>query len=217
MLKPLRLDENGKPISACEYSTPFPSEEENYVMSGEDYAYFLKKCFSLYLKDFVDGKYTSIRQFDNFVRLAHHEIPEQCGMDGHCCHQFVIEGDGEVYPCDFYCIDCYDMGNINDTDFFALSKHPIATQFIKESMQIDENARLANIMPFAKRLQTRAYRHRQMRCLQAIFRLRLAPPATHELTILGFLTIFDEYIGLDCGRQGVFCLPKVFIDELELA
>ena len=98
MLKPLRLDENGKPICACEYSTPFPSEEENYVMSGEDYAYFLKKCFSLYLKDFVDGKYTSIRQFDNFVRLAHHEIPEQCGMDGHCCHQFVIEGDGEVYP-----------------------------------------------------------------------------------------------------------------------
>lgn len=150
MLKPLRLDENGKPISACEYSTPFPSEEENYVMSGEDYAYFLKKCFSLYLKDFVDGKYTSIRQFDNFVRLAHHEIPEQCGMDGHCCHQFVIEGDGEVYPCDFYCVDCYDMGNINDTDFFALSKHPIATQFIKESMQIDEKCKACKYYALCK-------------------------------------------------------------------
>lgn len=150
MLKPLRLDENGKPISACEYSTPFPSEEENYVMSGKDYAYFLKKCFSLYLKDFVDGKYTSIRQFDNFVRLAHHEIPEQCGMDGHCCHQFVIEGDGEVYPCDFYCVDCYDMGNINDTDFFALSKHPISTQFIKESMQIDEKCKACKYYALCK-------------------------------------------------------------------
>ena len=64
MLKPLRLDQNGKPISACEYSTPFPSEDENYVMSGEDYAYFLKKCFSLYLRT------ASIRPFANSTILC---------------------------------------------------------------------------------------------------------------------------------------------------
>lgn len=141
MLKPLKLDENGKPISTHTYSEPFPSEEENYSMSANDYSDFLQKAFSLYLKDFIDGKYTSIRQFDNFVRLAHFETPELCGMEGHCCHQFVIEGDGEVYPCDFYCLDCYDMGNIYNTDFFELSKHPIAVEFIKESMVLEERCK----------------------------------------------------------------------------
>lgn len=144
MLKPLRLDENGKPISTTTYPEPFPSEDENYSMSGEDYAEFLKSAFSLYLKDFIDGKYTSIRQFDNLVRLAHFEVPEQCGMQGHCCHQFVIEGDGEVYPCDFYCIDSYDMGNIHDTDFYELSKHPIAVEFIKESLVVEEKCKECN-------------------------------------------------------------------------
>ena len=65
-------------------------------------------------------------------------------MEGHCCHQFVIEGDGEVYPCDFYCLDCYDMGNINDTDFFALSKHPVAIEFIKESMIVEDKCKGCN-------------------------------------------------------------------------
>ena len=141
MLKPLRLDESGNPISSVTYGEPFPDENENYSMSGEDYSEFLQNCFALYLKDMKSGEYTSIRQFDNFVRLAHFESAEQCGMDGHCCHQFVIEGDGEVYPCDFYCIDAYAMGNINETDFFELSKHPIAVKFIKESMIVEDKCK----------------------------------------------------------------------------
>lgn len=150
MLKPLRLDESGKPSCVKTYGEPFPSEDENYVMSGDDYYEFLQKCFSLYLKDCMDGKYTSVRQFDNFVRLAHFQNCEQCGMEGHCCHQFVIEGDGEVYPCDFYCLDCYDMGNINDTDFFALSKHPVAVEFIKESMVVEEKCKTCKYFAMCK-------------------------------------------------------------------
>lgn len=150
MLKPLRLDASGQPISTATYAEPFPSESENYSMSSEDYFEFLQKCFAHYTKDFARGNYTSVRQFDNFVRLAHFENAEQCGMEGHCCHQFVIEGDGEVYPCDFYCIDCYDMGNIKDTDFFELSKHPIAVKFIKESMIVEDKCKQCSFFAMCK-------------------------------------------------------------------
>ena len=150
MLKPLRLDEKGKPVSAPDYATPFPDEKDNYVMNKHDYAQFLKKCFALYLKDFAEGNYTSVRQFDNFVRLAHFQTPEQCGMCGHCTHQFVVEGDGEVYPCDFYCVDYYDMGNIKGTDFFALSKHPVAVEFIKESLQVEEKCKQCKYFAMCK-------------------------------------------------------------------
>lgn len=141
MLKPLRYDPDGKVIFKPDYVTPFPSAKENFSLSAKDYENFLTKCFSLYTRDFIDGKYVSIRQFDNFVRLAHFQHAEQCGMEGHCCHQFVIEGDGMVYPCDFFCLDEYAMGNINETDFFALAKHPIAQKFIKESLIIEDKCK----------------------------------------------------------------------------
>ena len=108
----------------------------DFFLTAEDYFAFLVKAFALYSKDYREGNYTSIRQFDNFVLLAHFERAEQCGMNGHCTHQYVIEGDGEVYPCDFYCTDKYSLGYIQDTDFFALEKHPTAVNFIKESLVV---------------------------------------------------------------------------------
>lgn len=49
MLKPLRVDESGKPISKTTYNECFPSEQENYSMSAEDYSEFCKsalRCIS---------------------------------------------------------------------------------------------------------------------------------------------------------------------------
>lgn len=118
-----------KPLDGQNYDeSSYPTEEE--------YAAFLKKLFDFYLADIKNGRYTSIRQFDNFVRLSRGEVAEQCGMNGYCSHQFVIEGDGTVYPCDFYCLDEYAMGNIADSDFTRLSRHPIAVNFIKESLAV---------------------------------------------------------------------------------
>ncbi len=140
MLKPLRVLPDGK-VDESQNFSPFPSESENFCLSQDDYAYFLKACFNLYLKDFVGGNYVSIRQFDNYARLSRGEFAEQCGQNGHCNHQFVIEGDGKVYPCDFYCLDRYEMGNVNDTNFFELAKHPIAVEFIKESLQVEDKCK----------------------------------------------------------------------------
>ena len=35
-------------------------------------------------------------------------------MYGRCSMQNVIESDGSIYPCDFYALDQYQMGNILD-------------------------------------------------------------------------------------------------------
>ncbi len=140
MLKPLRFLPDGM-VDESKNTAPFPSEQEDFCLSREDYSYFLKTCFAHYLKDFVGGNYVSIRQFDNYVCLANGKFAEQCGMSGHCNHQFVIEGDGKVYPCDFYCLDAYEMGNINDTNFFELAKHPIAVKFIKDSLAVEDKCK----------------------------------------------------------------------------
>ena len=123
---------------------------EDFHINADDYEIFLKKAFSLYTRDYIDGRYTSIRLFDNFVRLAHSQRAEQCGMNGHCTHQYVIEADGEVYPCDFYCTDEYSLGNILDTDFAKLERSPKAIKFIEESLGIEEKCKECNYYRLCK-------------------------------------------------------------------
>ncbi|MDE7328282.1 MAG: SPASM domain-containing protein [Clostridia bacterium] len=116
------------------------SESELY-MTVEQYASFLIRLFNLYVKDYVKGEYVSIRQFDNYVRLFLGENAEQCGMNGYCSRQFVVEGNGNVYPCDFYCLDEWLLGNVNTDDFIQLASKPKADEFTRGSFSIPAQCR----------------------------------------------------------------------------
>lgn len=116
-------------------------EDESFYLDSKSYETFLIKAFALYKQDMASGNYVSIRQFDNFVNLAHFQRAEQCGMNGYCTHQFVIEADGTVYPCDFYCIDEYCLGNIKDSSFSELEHSKIAMDFIKESLETPDKCK----------------------------------------------------------------------------
>ncbi len=125
---------------------PFGSHEENELyMTPDQYADFLIKVFNLYVKDYVRHNYISIRQFDNWVRLFLGQPTEQCGIRGHCTHQYVSEANGNIYPCDFYCTDEYLLGNINEIDFHSAEKSETAKNFIKESLQIPEKCKHCNV------------------------------------------------------------------------
>ena len=151
-LKPLGMPKADTPESFYENGDEAENmmNAEDFHINAEDYEIFLKKAFSLYTRDYIDGRYTSIRLFDNFVRLAHSQRAEQCGMNGHCTHQYVIEADGEVYPCDFYCTDEYSLGNILDTDFAKLERSPKAIKFIEESLGIEEKCKECNYYRLCK-------------------------------------------------------------------
>ena len=71
------------------------------------------------------------------VRLYAGGMAEQCGMNGFCSRQFVVEGNGNIYPCDFYSNDEWLLGNINNTDFRAVFQLQLAIKFLKESCEID--------------------------------------------------------------------------------
>ncbi len=110
------------------------SNSELY-MTPEQYRHFLINGFNFYVKEYVRGNYTSIRYFDNIVHLFLGNPTEQCGICGHCMHQFVAEGNGNIYPCDFYCTDEWLLGNINsDENFDTLAHSEKATDFLKESL-----------------------------------------------------------------------------------
>lgn len=97
------------------------------------YLNFLKNLFVCWYNDYRTGTYISIRLFDNMLRIMTGEAPEECGMNGYCQGQFVIEGDGRTFPCDFYCVDNWLTGNINTDTFEQIAGSAAMRRFIETS------------------------------------------------------------------------------------
>ena len=121
---------------------PFGEDtEDEMYMTNEQYAHFLIHGFNHYVKDYVRGQYTSVRYFDNVVHQYLGNPTEQCGMAGHCTHQFVAEGNGNIYPCDFYCTDRWLLGNVNEMNFDELAHSSNAIEFLRESIKVPEKCK----------------------------------------------------------------------------
>ncbi len=127
------------------------SESELY-MTPKQYKHFLINGFNFYVKEYVRDNYTSIRYFDNLVHLYLGNPTEQCGMCGHCMHQFVAEGNGNIYPCDFYCTDEWLLGNINEVteNFDTLAHSEKATEFLRESLAFNEKCKKCRFFPVCR-------------------------------------------------------------------
>ena len=87
------------------------SEKDPYALTPERFASFYLGLMPLWLRELQDGRYRSIKLFDDIVRLLAFGEVNACGLTGNCGPQLVMEADGSAYPCDFYCTDAYRIGN----------------------------------------------------------------------------------------------------------
>ena len=111
----------------------FDGKKNEWSLDGKSYGRFLIDTFDLYESAWHKGKPVSIRNIDNWIGMLLGEPPENCGLSGRCGCYFLIEADGSVYPCDFYVLDSWRMGNINETSFLRLANAPVSVAFRKES------------------------------------------------------------------------------------
>ncbi len=116
-------------------------DPDEWSLSPARYANFLKTAFGYYYDDILAGKYMSVREFDNFVLLASGRPAECCGMNGSCPANLVVEADGGAYPCDFYVLDEWRMGNVKDSPIRDLLESDAAKRFRARSLKIDEECR----------------------------------------------------------------------------
>lgn len=112
-----------------------------FALSPEDYAQFLDVIFNLWLEDFRRGEYISIRHIDNMLFMLCGKEPELCAMSGRCSVQFVIEGDGGVYPCDFYVLDEWRLGSVWENSFRELADCETAKRFVEASLTVPEKCK----------------------------------------------------------------------------
>lgn len=117
------------------------AEPTVYSLTPKRYGAFLKAVFDRYYEDYMKGDYVSVRLFDNYVGMLCGKAPEMCGMSGSCKANYIIEADGSVYPCDFYMIDPYRMGNVHTHSFSEMAESEAANRFVAESRFVDEDCK----------------------------------------------------------------------------
>lgn len=104
-------------------------EPSPLALTGELYASFYTRLFELWYADYMGGGRRSIKLFDDIVNQLLLGRPTACGMDGVCRPQLIIEADGSAYPCDFYCLDAYRLGNITERAPTELLSSPVISAF----------------------------------------------------------------------------------------
>ena len=112
-----------------------------YSLTPERYEAFLKGLFDAWYLDMKAGRYVYNRYFENLMMILAGQGAESCGMRGVCGPQWVVEADGSVYPCDFYALDQWRIGNILTDSFEAMEEKRAELGFVEWSRRIPEECR----------------------------------------------------------------------------
>lgn len=115
--------------------------QNEYSLTPKAYGEFLKKLFDLWYQDLCQGLVISIRYFDNLVQILQGMPPENCAMAGHCNIHYLVEADGSVFPCDFYAMDDYRIGNLNTDTVEQMDEQRRAIRFVEDSLAKGERCK----------------------------------------------------------------------------
>ena len=106
---------------------PLEEKSSPWTLTPGRYAEFYSVLFDRWYQEFIGGNYISVKLFDDLVRLIAFGECNACGLLGFCQPQLIVEADGGVYPCDFYVLDQYRMGNLAEKsldDLFPIGAKP---------------------------------------------------------------------------------------------
>ncbi len=103
-----------------------------YALTPARFASFYAVLLKLWEDSIAKGIYISVKLFDDLMILLKKGKAATCGMTGECHPQFVVEADGSVYPCDFYCVDEYFLGNICELTPKELYETDVMKRFLSD-------------------------------------------------------------------------------------
>ncbi len=109
-----------------------------YSLTPDLYGRFLCDLFDCWYRDWKAGHYVSVRLFDDYVRILAGMPPSCCAGAGSCGHYLVAEADGSLYPCDFFVLDQWYMGNINSVTVAEALASPASQKFVAEGTKRPE-------------------------------------------------------------------------------
>ncbi|MFW9783972.1 MAG: radical SAM protein, partial [Candidatus Heimdallarchaeota archaeon] len=100
---------------------------EPYSITGDEWGDFLCELFETWIRNDINK--VSIRLFDSIINYLINGTFNVCYMGNNCCQYFVVEYDGNVYPCDFFVQNDLLLGNVKTNSWDEIKKSPIYLKF----------------------------------------------------------------------------------------
>jgi len=115
----VELDERGRPL-------PF-------TIDAEQWGRFLVRLFDLW---YPDRYRVSVRHFDAVLARLVDGTETICTMGRDCRSYFLVEHNGDVYPCDFFVEPELRLGNIHKSDWRELGGSRLYREFGRRKGQL---------------------------------------------------------------------------------
>ncbi len=80
-----------------------------FTISGEEWGRFLCDIYDEWIER--DTRTVSVRLFDSIIAYLVTGTHDNCQMGSNCCRYYVIEYNGDIYPCDFFVNSGLKLGN----------------------------------------------------------------------------------------------------------
>ena len=115
--------------------------QQPWSLRPDQFEQYLKTAFDCWYRDAMAGHKKYHGYFDNLLLMLNGQSPGTCGMLGRCARQYVVEADGSVYPCDFYVLDRYRLGDLRTDTVAQIDARRQELGFIEESADVAEECR----------------------------------------------------------------------------
>lgn len=89
-----------------------------HSVRDDDYYRFVSGIFERWK---ADVPRPSVRLFDNIYEGLLGQMPSSCQFSGRCGGYYLVEANGNVYPCDFYAESRWYLGNVNADSFDTMA------------------------------------------------------------------------------------------------
>lgn len=86
-----------------------------FAITGKEWGRFLCSVFDSWYPE--DPFSVSVRNFDSILSKKIDGISDVCVMGDNCCQYFVVEYNGDIYPCDFFVEKPLKLGNIMENSW----------------------------------------------------------------------------------------------------
>jgi uncharacterized protein len=86
-----------------------------FAIDGDEWGEFLCNIFNEWYPR--DIQRVSVRHFDSILQKMVDGTANVCTIGRNCCQYFVVEYNGDIYPCDFFVEKPLKLGNVMDTNW----------------------------------------------------------------------------------------------------
>jgi uncharacterized protein len=98
-----------------------------FSISGQEWGQFMGSIFEAWMAH--DRTRISVRLFETVLSKLVYGQASDCCFASKCDHYFVVEHNGDIYPCDFFVCPEYKIGNIMDMSWAEVQSSSQAKRF----------------------------------------------------------------------------------------